>query len=617
MAAAWGVGELMAQEAFRFAVLADTHISGVDTPAGRNLRECVRDINRRKDIEFVLHCGDETDFGLDEQEINVKKMLDSLLVPCYAVPGNHDATWSESGSNTFARVYGAERFCFEYKGWRFVGCPCGPDIRMSPALISRESLCFIESLERNDRTIFVNHYPANDEISNYAEYLNKAASKGACFFIGGHHHMNKVLDYNGIPGILCRSTLPNKHAKGNGYTIITVQGDHITAQERHIVGEGFTDEKPWLDTDLCIPAKFEPVPEPKNGIQNANKIKIAQIWEKTENANIATGFALDGKKKKAYYGTTAGDVRCIRMKDGKTLWSTHLDGKIFSTPALQGNTLVIGCADGGIYALNAKNSKQIWKSRHSKAILASPVIFNDKIYIGSSEGCFYCINLKTGSIIWENSDITGHIITKALVDKDQVVFGSWGRKLYSLDPENGSKQWEWTHPHGSLMYSPAACWCVKSNGRIFVSIPDRKVWAFDAATGTPLWKVDGAREAVGISEDGNTVYSKSMFSKIIISNANAAPKPDGGTIEPITQLESPLGYDIGPSAIAVKDGMVLVPSDKGILYGFDEKDHDIQFEFKFSTALVNPVSPYADDKGGLNILLSGMDGRIVLINARK
>ena len=87
----------------RFAFLTDLHYA-TDSPAVSDLRTCIRDLNTRNDLDFVLVGGDLTEFGSDEEIFGVKKMLDSLRCKYYVVAGNHDSKWSESGCNTFGCV---------------------------------------------------------------------------------------------------------------------------------------------------------------------------------------------------------------------------------------------------------------------------------------------------------------------------------------------------------------------------------------------------------------------------------------------------------------------------------------------------------------------------------
>ncbi|MBQ6578514.1 MAG: metallophosphoesterase, partial [Bacteroidales bacterium] len=116
----------------RFAFITDVHIA-VDAPSVEDLRLCIRDLNSQEGLDFVVFGGDITDFGSDEEIALAKSIIDSLKIRHYVLAGNHDANWSESGCNTFLKVFGYEQFCFEEGGWRFIGCNSGPDMRMSPA----------------------------------------------------------------------------------------------------------------------------------------------------------------------------------------------------------------------------------------------------------------------------------------------------------------------------------------------------------------------------------------------------------------------------------------------------------------------------------------------------
>ena len=132
-------------EVITFALITDSHVTWSKGKATQALKEVVEDINSRS-FDFVVHTGDEANIGSTDQFLLVRDIMNELRAPYYAIPGNHDAVWSESGGMEFAKILGSERFCFKYKGWRFVGCPCGPQVHIvKPALIPRESLQWIKS----------------------------------------------------------------------------------------------------------------------------------------------------------------------------------------------------------------------------------------------------------------------------------------------------------------------------------------------------------------------------------------------------------------------------------------------------------------------------------------
>src|SRR5437764_15148836 len=78
---------------FKFAWLSDTHVGA--TTGEEDLRATVRDINSRADLGFVILSGDVTEYGSREQLRLAREILESLKIPCYVIPGNHDTKWSE------------------------------------------------------------------------------------------------------------------------------------------------------------------------------------------------------------------------------------------------------------------------------------------------------------------------------------------------------------------------------------------------------------------------------------------------------------------------------------------------------------------------------------------
>ena len=612
-------------EPLRFAFLTDCHYSG-GSRSGADLGACIADINGLAGIDFVLFGGDLTNFGSDAEIHAVKAIIDSLRRPYRVVAGNHDAKWSESGGNTFSRVFGYDHFSFRRKGWRVLGCNSGPDMRMAPALVPRESVEWLKGLRGERRSIFINHYPQDTSVLNYSEATEELRRLGVRLVIGGHVHNNRTARYDGLQGILCRSTLADRN-KDTGYNIFTVSRDGaVSVAERRRVDGAFRTLEPWWEGSL-EPAggaveKSAATPPGAEGTACRTAAELStessagpvrEVWRIQEKANIASGFAVEGDR--AFYATVSGRVNAVRLADGKRIWSRTFPGRIFSTPAVDGGKLVFGCADGNVYSLDASNGRTLWTFKARKSVLSSPVIFGGKVFIGASDGSFRALDLRDGSLAWSFVRVEGFVECRPWVDSSQVVFGAWDGKLYSLSPADGTLQWSWKTPRGAnRMYSPAACWPVKAAGRIFVAVPDRKVYALDAGSGTVLFSVDGGRESVGLSADGSRVYAKTMFHHTYALAADVPVPSEGEAPEELWRVENLAGYDISPTAIAEAGGMVLNCSARGNLTAMDAQDGSLLWTFRVSEALLNPVAAY--EKGGdVEILASSMDGAVCLLSA--
>ena len=78
---------------FRFAFISDTHIGSPNGGAEEDLRRTVADINGLEGIAFVVITGDITELGKESELKLAKQILDSLQIPYYIIPGNHDTGW--------------------------------------------------------------------------------------------------------------------------------------------------------------------------------------------------------------------------------------------------------------------------------------------------------------------------------------------------------------------------------------------------------------------------------------------------------------------------------------------------------------------------------------------
>ena len=88
----------------RFAVMGDSQRWYDET------EDFVAHLNRRDDIDFVIHGGDMSDFGLTREFLWQRDIMDKLNVPYVALLGNHDCLGT--GEETYRKVFGPANFSF-------------------------------------------------------------------------------------------------------------------------------------------------------------------------------------------------------------------------------------------------------------------------------------------------------------------------------------------------------------------------------------------------------------------------------------------------------------------------------------------------------------------------
>lgn len=590
-------------QTFKFAQVTDTHVGGAT--GADDLRRTVLDLNQQQGIDFVILSGDVTEFGSDEELALAKQILDSLNLPLYVIPGNHDSNWSESGANSFRKVFGAETFFFEHNGVQFIGTTSGPNMRMSPGQIPRENLVWMDSIfkahpDQQKPLIAINHYPLDSSLNNWYENIDRIKTKNVQLALCGHGHINKLYDWEGIPGVMARSNLRAKDAVG-GYNIITVSSDSVFFQVRRPL---FITEDYWLKLPLkpVSPDAAHGVKRPNYALNVNSQAKV--LWEYEDHGDIGAGITAD--KKWMYTANTVGEVYALDLKTGKKQWTFKTAGKVYSTPAVHKGVVVVGSSDHFIYGINAKTGKELWKLQADKAVLGSPAVKNGKAYIGASDGIFRCIDVKTGKLIWSFNDVQGYVSTLPTLADHKVIFGSWKNGFYALDQKTGQLVWEWDNGHTNRMFSAAACYPVVENNRVFIVAPDRFMTAIDLKTGQTIWREKKdeyrVRESMGISKDRKLVLAKTMDGELI-GVPVTADKMDVNW-----KAEIKLPYELAPTAIYTNSKYIFVPSDKGLLSAVEPKTGKTAWQYKISNGMVNPPLVLKD-----RVVVSTMDGKIVML----
>lgn len=72
--------------------------------------DLVNAINSQSNIDFVIHGGDMTDFGLSKEFIWMYDILNKIRIPWVAIIGNHDCLGN--GYMMFKKMFGSENFVF-------------------------------------------------------------------------------------------------------------------------------------------------------------------------------------------------------------------------------------------------------------------------------------------------------------------------------------------------------------------------------------------------------------------------------------------------------------------------------------------------------------------------
>ncbi len=593
---------------FRFVHISDTHIGSPSGSAEEDLRQTIADINSMSDIPFVVITGDITELGTDAQLRLARQLLDELKVPYYIIPGNHDACWSESGGVSFARVFGYDKFQFDYQGIRFLGCPSGPYVRMSDGHIPRDAIVWLDKLldktSPDQPLIFFNHYPIDSSLDNWYNITDRLRNYNTLMIGCGHGHGNRQFNFDDIPGVMGRSNLRVKDATG-GYNLVDVGKDTITYSERR---PGVSTLSPWAR----VPIKQHKYDKNKkfyrpNYLINDRYPQVKEKWIFSSDANvISTPAHADGL---VIFGNQQGTIQAVNLQDGKKKWSYSTGGSIFSSGAISSGNVVLGSGDGYVYCIQTNNGALKWKLQTGAAVLGSPVIEKGVAYIGSSDHIFRAIDMNSGKIIWKFEGLEGPVVSTPLLYEESVIFGAWDNHLYCLAIADGMLQWKWDNGSPIINYSPASCIPVANDSVVYVVAPDRYMTAIDFLTGQTLWRNNEStvRESIGISADGKWVYGKTM-KDTIVAFPTGREKPTAAW-----KMDCGFGYEHVPSMLIEKEKELFFGTRLGVVYALDAKQQHVLWAHKIDNSMVNTVSVL--DK--FHVLAATMDGKVSLLEIVK
>lgn len=590
---------------FSFALLTDVHVSNTNPQPLEDLQRSVADINAMPDVDFVIVSGDLTESGDRRALETVKGELDKLRVPYYATSGNHETTWSESGVMDFSRVFGSNRFAFTYDNTFFIGFNSGPVIRMADGHVAPQDIAWLQSKldsvanQGDNKIIVVTHYPLqNGDVDNWFDVTDVLCRYNVQCIIGGHYHRNLLFDCDGIPDVINRSNLRGNDSI-NGYSWITVT-DSIRVSEKRI-GQAPVQ---WLS--LPFGQKHYGAPDPAlrpDYSVNEQYRQVREVWSRQLTGGIYSTPASDGHL--IYIGDDIGTMYALDARTGKTEWTFATGMRIVGSPAVEDGIVVFGSTNDTIYGLRATDGKPLWRVPTGQAVMGAVAIHKGVAYIGGGDGYMRAIDIHSGEVKWAFGGLGNYVLTRPLVYRDKLYFGCWDTYFYALNINDGSLVWRWTNGKSNEKLSPASVWPVASDGKIFITAPDRFWTCLDAETGAQIWRTNQykVRETVGLSENGKTVYSKCMWDDIVALDAMAREPQEKWVVN------AGFGYEHDPCMPQEKGGTLWVGTKNGLLIGMDAKTGQVMWRHKIGNSILNTVLPLS----GKECIVTSSEGTITRI----
>lgn len=182
-------------------------------------------VNKLENIDFVIHGGDITDFGMSKEYKWINDAFNTLDVPFVTLIGNHDVLGH--GKEIFQYLYGDYNFSFITKGTRFICLNTNAlEFDLSTPVPDYEYMQrFIGDTIGTENTIVLMHVPpfSTGFNNNSADFFNSIIEeyKNVRFCLHAHTHKLEENDFfdNGIMYYGCDDI------SGRSYMVFTVTPD--------------------------------------------------------------------------------------------------------------------------------------------------------------------------------------------------------------------------------------------------------------------------------------------------------------------------------------------------------------------------------------------------------
>ena len=200
------------------------------------------------------------------------------------------------------------------------------------------------------------------------------------------------------------------------------------------------------------------------------------------------GVSVDDKTA---YVAFERQVRAINLADGKLKWSFPAEpsnaGSFYSDPALSPDgQLLVGGYNHILYSLNPETGKTNWEfDGASNRLIASPLAVADGIFFSDTSENLFAIDLL-GKPLWTSPFKTeGEVWAQPVTDPDCncIYVSSMDHTLYSINPADGTMNWQSKGLGGSILGSPA----LSPEGVLYVGNFGSQIVAVNAENGEMIW----------------------------------------------------------------------------------------------------------------------------------
>jgi outer membrane protein assembly factor BamB len=210
------------------------------------------------------------------------------------------------------------------------------------------------------------------------------------------------------------------------------------------------------------------------------------------NITSSSPVVVDGT---VYIGSKWGDLYAIDAATGDRMWTYEVlsnNSPIKSSPTVVDGTVYGATQRGTVFAVDAESGEELWTKETQTPIRVSPTVVDGTVYLSIGDSSFadgqtiQALDADTGDEIWSYDP--NEPPKSSTTVSDDGVFVGLESGLLSLSRDDGSKNWLFERPVEGVSASPV---CKGDSVFVVGQSEGGRLYRVDAQTGTEQWQVEG------------------------------------------------------------------------------------------------------------------------------
>ncbi|MGL4513453.1 MAG: PQQ-binding-like beta-propeller repeat protein [Lacipirellulaceae bacterium] len=173
-------------------------------------------------------------------------------------------------------------------------------------------------------------------------------------------------------------------------------------------------------------------------------------WEVATESEVFAGpmvYAAAEGAQTALVTTESGELLALDAADGAERWRFAIDQPLRCTATVvAGHALLAGC-DGKLHAIDLETGAESGSIDIGGPTGSTAAVHDGVAYFGAESGSFYAIDARDPramKTLWTHRDArrAQGVRSAAAASAEGVVYGSFGKAFYCLDPKDGAPRWQ-------------------------------------------------------------------------------------------------------------------------------------------------------------------------------